>query len=155
MAPERILDCEHSVQVAAPPGRVLASFFDPAALAAWLQVKRSVTVPRPLGIYALEWEPTAQRDYLLGPLGGVFYGLVTEFAGEKEFFVADAYWLPPEGEPIGPMGLEVRCVWKSGRTHVTLRQSGFDDGPRWSRYFDLVGPGWLRSLEALRDYLER
>ena len=37
---------------------MLEAFFDPKALAAWWQAKHSVCVPRPLGSYAIEWEPT-------------------------------------------------------------------------------------------------
>ena len=97
---------EHSLKVAAAPSQVLAAFFDPVALAAWRHITRSVTTPRPLGIYSVEWETTQFRDDLLGALGGVFYGTVLEFRNGREFFVADAYWLPPQTPPLGPMALE-------------------------------------------------
>ncbi len=105
---------DHSILVSAAPTRVLGAFFDPSALAAWWQTVRSVTTPRPLGVYAVEWEPTPERDDLLGRLGGVFYGQVIEFKAGRELFVADAWWLPPDGEPLGPMSLQVTCV--DGRT---------------------------------------
>ena len=85
------------------------AFFNPAALAAWWQTSRSVTVPRVLGAYAVEWEPTEFSDEMLGRLGGTFHGTVMEYKPEREFFVAEAFWLPPDGNPIGPMALEVRC----------------------------------------------
>ena len=69
-------------------------------------VKRSLCVPRPLGSYAVEWEPTEWQDDDLGRLGGAFRGTVIEFKPGREFFLADAYWLPPDGDPIGPMALE-------------------------------------------------
>ena len=53
---------EHSVLVNAAPTRVLAAFFDPHALAAWWQVSRSVTTPRPMGVFAVEWAPTPDSD---------------------------------------------------------------------------------------------
>jgi uncharacterized protein YndB with AHSA1/START domain len=53
---------EHSVLVNAAPTRVLAAFFDPVALAAWWQVSRSVTTPRPMGVFAVEWPPTHDAD---------------------------------------------------------------------------------------------
>ena len=34
---------------------------------------------------------------MLGPLGGAFRGTVIDFIPGREFFVADAYWLPAEG----------------------------------------------------------
>ncbi len=37
------------------------AFFDSRALATWWHVTRSVTVPRVLGAYAVEWEPTDTR----------------------------------------------------------------------------------------------
>src|SRR6266576_3992055 len=96
-----------SLLIAAPPGRVLRAFFDADALAAWWQVTHSVTSPRMLGPYAIEWTPTDFRDEVLGRLGGVFRGTGKQFHAAQGFFVADAYWLPPDGDPIGPMALHV------------------------------------------------
>ena len=94
--------------IAAPAGRVLKAFFDAEALNAWWQVAHSVTTPRVLGPYAIEWAPTDFRDEVLGRLGGVFRGTIVQFHAGQGFFVADAFWLPPDGEPIGPMALEVK-----------------------------------------------
>jgi uncharacterized protein YndB with AHSA1/START domain len=150
------MQVEFSVTVRAPAERVLNAFFDARDLAAWWQVERSVTVPRPLGTYAVEWGVTEFRDEVLGPLGGAFHGTVMEFRAAEEFFVADAYWSPPEGEPIGPMALVVTCSAADGSdaTTVVVRQSGDDDGRRWQRYFEVVAGGWERALGELKEYLE-
>jgi uncharacterized protein YndB with AHSA1/START domain len=144
----------HSLTIDAPPASVLDAFFNHDALSVWWNVKRSLCVPRPLGVYAVEWETTEWRDEALGRLGGSFKGTVIEFKPEREFFVADAYWLPPDGDPIGPMALEARCNVVSGRTVLHLRQSGFEDGTRWSRYYDVISTGWTVALEALKKYVE-
>lgn len=149
------LHVERTVVVHAPPERVLAAFFDPHDLAAWWQVLRSVTVARPLGTYAIEWNSTDVHDDLLGRLGGAFHGTVIDYQPGREFFVADAFWSPPDGDPIGPMALEVRCTpqGETGSTSVTVRQSANDDGPRWRRYFAIVAAGWERALVDLQEYL--
>lgn len=146
---------EASLLIHATPAQVLAAFFDPVALAAWWQVIRSVTTPRPLGIYAVEWAPTSFADEVLGPLGGVFYGTVMEYRSGRECFIADAYWLPPDGEPLGPMALEVRCRLEGKATRLTVRQSGYEPGERWDRFYSLIDAGWRASLEALKRYLEQ
>src|SRR5438105_749586 len=128
-----------TIVIAAPPSRVLKAFFDPAALGAWWQVTRSVTLPRVLGPYAVEWTPTDFRDEVLGRLGGVFRGTVMQFLPDQGFFVADAFWLPPDGDPIGPMALEVTCGPVSGGTEVRVMQSGFEESVRWRRYYEVVG----------------
>ena len=140
-----------------PVARVLAAFFESRDLAAWWQVSRSVTVPRPLGTYAVEWPATSFRDDVLGPLGGAFHGTVMDYRPSQGFFVADAYWQPPEGEPVGPMALEVTCraVGDGRATQVTVRQSAEDEGPRWQRYFELTGHGWERALWDMRDHFAR
>ncbi|HSL22494.1 MAG TPA: SRPBCC domain-containing protein [Vicinamibacterales bacterium] len=143
-----------SLVIRAAPTRVFAAFFDPAALAIWWQVIRSVTVPRPMGVYAVEWEATSQRDEIFGRLGGVFHGRVLDVRGGVEFFVADAWWLPPEGNPLGPMGLHVTCAAEGGGCRVRVQQQGGEDGPRWQRYYGIIGPGWRSSLETLRHCLE-
>jgi uncharacterized protein YndB with AHSA1/START domain len=146
---------EHSLLVNAAPTRVLAAFFDPRALEVWWQVTRSVTTPRPMGVYAVEWAPTADGDDLLGRLGGVFHGRVMEYLPGRELFVADAWWLPPDGDPIGPMALEVSCRMDGPVCRLQVRQHGFEDTPRWRRYYTLIGGGWRSSLAALKDYVEK
>ena len=142
--------------IAAPSGLVLKAFFDPAALGAWWQVARSVTTPRPLGPYAIEWTPTEFRDDILGRLGGVFRGTVVEWQPGEGFFVADAMWLPPDGDPIGPMALRVVCQQQAdGSTRVRVTQSGYEESARWRRYYEVIGPGWERALASLKSLLER
>jgi len=142
--------------IAAPAGLVLKAFFDPDALGAWWQVARSVTTPRLFGPYAIEWTPTEFRDDVLGRLGGVFRGTVVEWQPGEGFFVADAMWLPPDGDPIGPMALRVVCEQQAdGATRVRVTQSGFEESARWRRYYEVIGPGWERALASLKSLLER
>jgi uncharacterized protein YndB with AHSA1/START domain len=149
------LSFEHTLQIAASPARVLAAFFDPIALALWWQAVRSVTTPRPLGVYAIEWEPTPFRDEVLGPLGGVFHGTVIDYHAGLEFVLGDAFWLPPEGDPIGPMALDVTCTAEGRSTRLHVAQRGIGEGDRWRRYYSVITPGWRSSLRALKTYLER
>jgi uncharacterized protein YndB with AHSA1/START domain len=141
--------------IAAPAGRVMKAFFDPQALNAWWQVAHSVTTPRVLGPYAIEWAPTDFRDEVLGRLGGVFRGTIFQFHAGQGFFIADAFWLPPDGEPIGPMALEVSLRAEgTGVTHVRVTQTGFEESARWRRYYEVIDLGWTRALASLKSLLE-
>jgi uncharacterized protein YndB with AHSA1/START domain len=144
--------------IAAPVARVLKAFFDADALGAWWQVNRSVTSPRVLGPYAIEWKPTEFRDEVLGRLGGVFRGTIVKYQEGEGFFVADAFWLPPDGDPIGPMTLEVTCTpagaGLAGQTQLRVRQTGFEESGRWRRYYEVVPYGWERALASLKSLLE-
>jgi len=146
----------HSLAIKAPPAAVLDAFFDADALAVWWEVSRSVCVPRPLGSYAVEWEPTEWRDDVLGRLGGAFHGTVIEFTPGRDFLIADLYWHPPDGDPIGPMALEARCRLEGEVTVLLLRQSGYDtSSQRWRRYYEIMSHGWLLALGALKKHLEQ
>ena len=155
-----------SLVIKAPPSRVLKAFFDADALGAWWQVARSVTTPRVLGAYAIEWASTDFEDDTLGRLGGVFRGTVMQFDPGRGFLVADAFWLPPDGDPIGPMALEVTCSLITSAADVSLQptevatevrvvQSGFEDSGRWQRYYEIVSTGWERALTSLKMLLEK
>ena len=148
-----------SIAIAAPPHRVLKAFFEHDALHAWWQAAHSVTAPRALGPYAIEWEPTYFRDEVLGRLGGVFRGTVVQFQAGEGFFVADAFWLPPDGDPIGPMALEVTCTAAgpkpSAATEVRVTQRGFEESARWRRYYEVVEVGWRGALTSLKALLEK
>jgi len=144
-----------SAFIAAPPGLVVKAFFDAHALQAWWQVRHAVTTPRVLGPYAIEWPATEFRDDLLGRLGGVFRGTVMQVHASQGFFVADAYWLPPDGEPIGPMALHVTVTPEANGSLVRVTQSGFEEGERWRRYYEVLAHGWERALASLKALLER
>jgi len=156
-----------SIAIKSPPGRILRAFFDADALGAWWQVVNSVTTPRLLGPYAIEWVSTDFRDDVLGRLGGVFRGTVVQFDSGRGFFVADAFWLPPDGEPIGPMALEVTLTPETTAaegdapsadeppTIVHVVQTGFEESERWRRYYEIVTAGWERALHSLKMLLEK
>jgi uncharacterized protein YndB with AHSA1/START domain len=151
-----------SLVIKAPSGRVLKAFFDPDAVCRWWQAARSVTTPRVLGPYAIEWPPTEFSDDVLGRLGGVFRGTVMQFDPSRGFFVADSFWLPPDGEPIGPMALEVALNPVASpddpaamATEVHVVQTGFEESVRWRRYYEVVGVGWERALKSLKVLLEK
>ena len=152
-APSPSLDV--SIVIAAAPGRVLGAFFDADAIGAWWQAAHSVTSPRTLGPYAVEWKATDFQDDVLGRLGGVFRGTVMQ-CQSSGFFVADAFWIPPDGDPIGPMALEVTCESVDGdRTLVRVKQTGFEEGARWRRYYELIERGWQRALAQMKSLLEK
>ena len=157
------LGLEQSIRIECTPTRVLAAFFEPAALEAWADVAAAIATPRPLGVYAIQWQDTGLVDDVLGPLGGVFHGTVIDFQAGRGFFVADAYWLPPDGDPIGPMAMEVTCTpadRPAGRptaplaTTLRVVQRGLEDSPRWLRYYEVAGEFWATGLERLKAYLE-
>jgi uncharacterized protein YndB with AHSA1/START domain len=144
----------HTLTIDARPEAVIDAFFDHDALAAWWRATRSLCVPRPLGSYAIEWAPTEWKDELLGRLGGAFRGTVMEFKPGQEFFVADAFWLPPDGDPIGPMAFQGRCAPQGDSTVLHVRQSGWEDSRRWSRYYEVISTGLAKSLGEMKTYLE-
>ena len=153
----KILDLTRTQLVQAPPARVMQAFFTEADLRGWWQVTRAFAVPRPLGVYAIEWESTDFKDDILGRLGGSLHGMVIDMRPGASFFLANMYWQPPDGDPIGPMALEVQCrPHGNGRqTMVTVKQSGEGEGPRWERYFQIMTRGWEAALLEMKDYIDR
>lgn len=145
---------DHSILITAAPTRVLAAFVDPDALAVWWQASRAIVAARPLGVFAVEWEPTIEADDLLGRLGGVFHGTVIDHKPGRLLAIADAWWLPPDTEPIGPMALEVTCAMDGPACRMRVHQSGYEESPRWTRYYAVIDRGWRSSLAALKEYAE-
>ncbi len=156
-ADANILDLTRTQLIQAPPARVMQAFFNDADLKEWWQVSRAFTVPRPLGMYAIEWESTDFKDEILGRLGGAFHGTVIDIRANTSFFLADVYWQPPDGDPIGPMAVEVHCrPHGNGRlTLLTVKQSGEGEGPRWERYFQIMNRGWEGALLEMKAYIDR
>lgn len=143
-----------TVEIAAPAIRVFDAFFDPALLQRWWQVDRAIVCGRLFGPFALEWAPTAFADPVLGTLGGTFHGTVLDLRRPREVFIGECYWLPPEGPAIGPMALTITCTPAGDLTQLRVQQSGFDDVPRWRRYYEITNAGLKSCLEELRRLLE-
>ena len=153
----KVLDITRTQLIQAPPARVMAAFFNDGDLKNWWQVTKSFTVARTLGTYAVEWDSTDFKDEVLGRLGGAFHGTIIDYRPNAAFFLAEAFWQPPDGDPIGPMALEVQARPQgNGRvTQLTVRQSGVGEGPRWERYFHIMGHGWEGALMELKEYMDR
>ena len=153
----RVLAITRTLLIQAPPARVMAAFFDERDLRSWWQVTRSFTVPRTLGTYAVEWDTTDFKDDVLGRLGGAFHGTIVDFRPNASFVLAEAFWQPPDGDPIGPMAMDVHArPHGNGRTTMlTVRQSGESEGPRWQRYFDIMARGWDAALQELKEFMDR
>lgn len=153
----KILDATRTQLIQAPPARVMQAFFTDTDLKGWWGVTRAFTVPRPLGMYAIEWESTDFKDDILGRLGGALHGRVMDFRANQSFFLAEVYWQPPDGDPIGPMALEVQCrPHGNGRqTMLTVKQSGEGEGPRFERYFSIMNRGWEGALTEMKNYFDR
>ncbi len=149
------LGLDISTVISAPPSTVLKAFFDAEALHAWWHVANSVATPRTLGPYVVEWPPTDFHDDVLGRLGGVLRGTVMEFHPGQGFLVADVFWLPPDGDPIGPMALQVNVQAEGSGTRIRVVQSGYEEGPRWRRYYEVIAQGWERALEGMKSLLEK
>src|SRR5689334_4433106 len=102
----RGLEIHRVLRIRSAPARVLAAFFEPGDLAKWWDVSNAVVTARPLAPYAVQWPATSFRDEVLGRLGGTLHGMLMDYRHGSGFFLADAYYTPPETGPIGPMALE-------------------------------------------------
>jgi uncharacterized protein YndB with AHSA1/START domain len=147
-----------SIEIAAPVSVVFAAFFDDVALGSWLHTSRTIAVARLLGPYVLEWPQADERDEVLGRLGGIFRATVMQVDPYDHLFLADAFWLPPDGGPLGPLSVQITFTptTTAAETITVLRVviTGFDSGIRWQRYLVLARAQWQDGLTALKRLLE-
>jgi hypothetical protein len=52
------------------------------------------------------------------------------------------------------MALQVDCARDPAGCRLYVRQDGYEDSPRWRRYYAVVSRGWQISLTALKRYAE-
>jgi len=157
---ETPLKLDVSLDIAAPVDVVFHAFFDATALTGWHGTSRSIAVPRLLGPYVLEWPPSAERDEMLGRMGGVFRATVMHIEPNDHLFLADAFWLPPDGGPLGPLAVQITftptaTTDAAHSTLVRVLMTGFDEGVRWKRYLGLATAQWQKALSILKLLLER
>ena len=127
-----------SISIVAAPSRVMWAFFNPVALAAWWQTSRSVTVPRVLGAYAVEWEPTEFSDEMLGRLGGTFHGTVMEYKARAGIFRRGSVLAAARRQPDRADG-----------ARGEMRAAAIEESAGHAREGDAACVRGWRSLEAL------
>lgn len=154
MARETTHTIEQRIAIGTTPGKALGAFFDAADLGSWWHAAKSITVPAPLGPFVVQWAPGSVSDDVLGRPGGTLSGTVMDYEPGAACFVAELYWHPPEGDPIGPMALSLGVQPHAAGAELTIRHSATGEGPRWVRYFEVIGGGWERALHDLKVYLE-
>ncbi|HUR35370.1 MAG TPA: SRPBCC domain-containing protein [Vicinamibacterales bacterium] len=157
---EQPLKLDVSLEIVSTVELVFAAFFDSPALSAWHGTTRAIAVPRLLGPYVLEWPPSVERDEMLGRMGGIFRATVMHIEPNDHVFLADAFWLPPDGGPLGPLAVQITFTAKampdgSQSTLVRVVMTGFDDGVRWRRYLGLATAQWQKALGVLKMLLEK
>ena len=134
----------------------MKAFFDADALSAWWQVAHSVTTPRPLGPYAIEWAPTEFRDEILGRLGGVFRGTVDAMSGRRRLLRRRRVLAAARRRSDRTDGARGHAAGRAAaaRRACTSTQTGFEESARWRRYYEVIGVGWERALASLKALLE-
>jgi len=157
---EQSLKLDVTLEMLAPVEKAFQAFFDSVALGEWLSTTRAIAVPRLLGPYVLEWPISTERDEVLGRTGGVFRATVMHIESNDHVFLADAFWLPPDGGPLGPLAVQITFTPKAtpeGRQSALVRvvMTGFDDGVRWRRYLGLATSQWQKALGDLKTLLEK
>jgi uncharacterized protein YndB with AHSA1/START domain len=157
---DQSLKLDVTLDITAPVDLVFDAFFDSPALGAWHGTSRSIAIPRLLGPYVLEWPPSVERDEMLGRLGGIFRATVMHIERNDHVFLADAFWLPPDGGPLGPLAVQITFTPQAtpdgtSSTLVRVVMTGFDDGVRWKRYLGLATTQWQRALSVLKMLLEK
>ena len=157
---EQSLKLDVTLEMPAPADKVFQAFFDSVALGEWQATSRAIAVPRLLGPYVLEWPVSAERDEVLGRMGGFFRATVMHIEPNHHVFLADAFWLPPDGGPLGPLAVQITFTPKATpdglpSTLVRVVMTGFDDGVRWRRYLGLATSQWQKALGDLKTLLEK
>src|SRR5688500_14228745 len=97
-ADAKLLDVTRTQLNQAPRARVIQSFCSDTDHTGWWGATLASTLPRTLGTYAVEWDSTDFKDDILGRLGGTFHGTVIDYRPNAAFFLAEAYWQPPDGD---------------------------------------------------------
>lgn len=136
------------VHVRVPPSRAFAAFVDVNDVLNWL-ADGAVIGRRPGGRWGVGWYADPDSD-----AGYHSMGVFEAFEPGRRLVIGQLVFSTPEGEEFGPMRLVVEFEEFEGGTIVTITQEGIDESAAWDGYREGLGPGWERTLEDLRGWLE-
>jgi len=140
---------EASIIIHVPPAQVLDAFIEQQHLHAWWGVNRSLVEAKPGGLYLLAWKGGAQGfDY-------VHTGIIKSYEPGLYLEIASFSYLHPEKQLLGPMELLLECSPHINSTYLHVRQSGYQYGGDWDWFYEVVREHWPKTLQLLKEYLER
>jgi len=151
MAPAKL---DVTAVIPAPPRRVMKAFFDAETLHAWWKVSHSVTRRERLACTRSSVRRSISTTKFSAALAACS-GDRGEMPGRRRFRrrrrVLAAAWRRADRSD-GARRLAESRAWRATRVHVL--QSGFEETPRWRRYYKVVGVGWESALASLKALLE-
>jgi hypothetical protein len=127
--------------------RAIRAFLDPADLAGWWGVERSLVEPEIGGLFAVAWGVTpAGFGYVTtGVIGAIEHGSLLRI---------DRYtYFHPERPILGPMALVVRASASGSGALLSVDQTGYRDGPDWDWYYEAVRSAWPEVVSRIAGYL--
>ena len=132
------------------PGSIISAFTDIILLKKWWGVERALIEKRKGGLYTLAWKITPTG------FGYISTGLIKEYDPNSMLFVDHLIYLNPEKPFFGPMTLTIKAKpgIKNNSTEVYLCQDGYQNGPDWDWYYNIVKEAWPVVLQTLKQFLE-
>lgn len=139
--------CEATVK--ASPSRVFEAFVEIKDLLNWF-ADGVLVGKREGGNWALGWYADDDSN-----LGYHMMGTISTYDPGKELVVDGLRFTTPEGNEFGPMKLSISFHdGTSAGTVVTVVQEGIQAHPAWDEYRSGILPGWQRTLDQLRGWIE-
>ncbi len=139
---------ESSIVINKSPGMVLSAFTNPDHLKNWWGVERSLIDLKKGGLYALVWQSNNAMDF-------VSTGIVAEYLPECQLKLENVAYFNPYRPVFGPMELMVLTTPEDIGTTLTVVQNGYQYGPDWDWYYNVVKDSWPQALVKIKDYLEK
>lgn len=115
----------------------------------WWKVERALIDLRNGGLYTLVWGISPHG------MNYVSTGIIGEYQRDCQLRIDQWLYLNPQRSVLGPMQLLMTTTPESGRTTLTIVQSGYQQGEDWDWYYDAVKNAWPQLITVIRDYAER
>jgi uncharacterized protein YndB with AHSA1/START domain len=139
---------ETSTLISRKPEEVLNAFTDPTDLKDWWGVERCLIELKKGGLYSLVWQKTSSA------IDFVTTGIIAEYIPGCQLKVENMAYFNPGRQIFGPMELMVLTTPEKVGTTLTIVQSGYQYGPDWDWYYNVVKEAWPVVIAKIKEHLE-
>ncbi|HTE25714.1 SRPBCC family protein [Flavitalea sp.] len=141
---------EEMINIRTEPEIIISAFTEPEMLLDWWGVQRTLIDKRPGGVYTLAWNISDKG------FGFLSTGFIKEYQPGKLLVVDNFVYCNPEKPFLGPMSLTIHARKKNdGISELFLCQDGYQQGPDWDWYYEVVKQAWPEVVNTLKEYLEK
>lgn len=140
---------ESEIRIKANVTQILNALLELKHLKNWWGVDDAHIEKKDGGTYTITWLKSESGIKFIST------GRIKLYDRTSHLHLEDMIYINSEKPILGPFTIQYNVTEKSSYSILSVRQGGFEKGPKHEWYYNAVLDGWPEALIMLKNYLEK